>query len=556
MSKPSSSARRGSSRAGLSSQVLGNLQSGITVALVNIPLSISLAVAANATPLMGIITAVWAGLAATAFGGSKFNIVGPTGALSGVLAAYAITHGMETLPMLAVATGILTLVAFALKWDKYIVFIPASVVHGFTLGVAFIIALNQLNFALGLSGLPTHETFIANVIETLRHASLANPAAAGVFLAGLAFLLLWNRIVPRFPGAIILAPIGIVLGTLSARGTLPLALQTLSTRFGDFHATLFQWPTFTFGAIDRPFVSTAITVTVIAILETLISAKIADGMTHTKFDKRKEVFGLGLANIASGLTGGIPATAALARTALNVKSGATSKMSAGLNCLVTGLISLVFLQQFKFLPLAVVAAILVFTAYRMVQGEHFAHLYRHDKAAFWLSMIVAAVTVIYDPIIGILLGASVALLLFVRKLSKGQAEIFVNKKGKVVSRLTFALFHRHDDHGDVLVYRFAGPLTYVNSLAHLEAIQRIKGPHSVILALRNLFYIDVDGLDSFGEMVETLEDKGMRVAFSGVNDLILPILKHSPAYLRKKKQNLLFVSTSDAVKRLEKKLGK
>ncbi len=133
-----------------------NWKSGLTVSVVSIPLSISLAVAAGATPLMGVITAIWAGIAASLIGGSNFNIVGPTGALSGILVVYAVKYGVGILPLLAIIAGIMTLIVYVLRWERYIVFIPSSVVHGFTLGVAFIIGLGQVNFALGLKNLPAH----------------------------------------------------------------------------------------------------------------------------------------------------------------------------------------------------------------------------------------------------------------------------------------------------------------------------------------------------------------------------------------------------------------
>ena len=153
--------------------ILGNMRknwkSGITVSLVSIPLSISLAVAANSTPIMGIITAFWAGLIASIFGGSNYNIVGPTGALSGILAMFAITYGVASLPALAIMSGLIILIFFILHFERYIILIPSSVIHGFTLGVAFIIGLNQLNSALGLQGLNQHEKFIRNVMESFTH---------------------------------------------------------------------------------------------------------------------------------------------------------------------------------------------------------------------------------------------------------------------------------------------------------------------------------------------------------------------------------------------------
>lgn len=523
-----------------------NWKSGLTVALVSIPLSISLAVAANATPLMGIITAVWAGLLAAFFGGSNFNIVGPTGALSGVLASYAILHGAESLPILAVTAGLIILLFYILKLGKYIIYIPASVVHGFTLGVAFIIALNQLNFATGLSGLPVHESFIGNVFESIKHFGQVDFFTFALFGAGLIFLLLWNRFLPKFPGPIVLSPIGILIGYMSAKGTLGFELQTLFTKFGEIEMKLFVMPEFSLDLLNRGLLLTAVTVAIIAILETLISAKIADGMTKTKFHKKKELVGLGLANVVCGIAGGIPATAALARTALNVKSGATHKTSAGISSVFIAIISVLLLTQFKYLPLAVVASILVYVAIRMIQAEHFVHLFKHDKSAFILSMIVAGITIIEDPIIGILVGATFALLMFVNRLSHGQAEITMNKNNHL--RRTFGEKAMDiKDHGEVLVYRFSGILTYINALSHTEIFEHIKKPHTVILAFRTLYYIDLDGLDALEEIVEILENRKIKVMFTGVSTLIKPILNGTDFYKKKKKQGLVFEHTADAL---------
>ncbi len=288
-----------------------NLKSGITVSLVSLPLSISLAIAGGATPIMGVITAIWSGLVAALFGGSNYNIVGPTGALSGLLAMYAMSYGVQVLPILALIGGLIILISYFFKVDKYIVFIPSSVIHGFTLGVAFIIGLNQLNFATGLKGLPTHERFIENVIESFKHIAGVSGIAVGLFLATLILLFIFLKRIPKVPGPIVVSLIGIALGYLTSIGVLDFPLQTLYTKYGDLHATLFSLPHFGREFLNFTLWKAGAAIAVIAILETLISAKIADKMTKTKFDQKREMWGLGLANIASGLFGGIPATAAL-----------------------------------------------------------------------------------------------------------------------------------------------------------------------------------------------------------------------------------------------------
>ncbi len=523
----------------------------MTVALVNVPLSISLGVAGGANPLMGILTALWAGLIAAMFGGSQFNIVGPTGALSGVLALYVGHYGIGVLPILAVGSGLLCLLFYALRWDKYIVFIPSSVTHGFTLGVAFVIALNQLNFALGLTGLTPHEKLISNVLESFGHIGAANPVAVILFLSALALLFLCLRFVPRLPGPILVAVLGIGLGYAANRGFIDLPIQTLVSKFGQFETRLFQLPSLTSVPLSAELLKGIATVALVAVLETLLSAKIADGMTKTRFDQPREVLGLGLANIASGLLGGMPATAALARTALNIKSGAASRASALINAVSVALITLVFFRSFQYLPLPVVAAILVYVAVRMVETDRFLHLFKKDQTMFWVSLFVAVLTVTLDPIIGILTGAFISLLLFAKQLSKGQSEISLHKNQHMVARIAPHQLNEHEDRGDMAVIRLAGEMTYINGQAHLETAQRVRAPHTVILNFRNLFYIDLDGLDVLHEIVNDLKSRGKRVAMSSMSDAVAPLFETASWYREMEKEGLVFESTSVALREME-----
>ncbi|MBI2471465.1 MAG: SulP family inorganic anion transporter [Planctomycetes bacterium] len=533
------------------SHVKYNWKSGLAVSLVSIPLSVSLSVAANASPLMGIITAVWAGIIAAIFGGSNYNIVGPTGALSGMLAAFAINYGYASLPMLAIVSGIIIIVFFTLRFEKYIVLIPSSVVHGFTLGVALIIGLNQLNFALGLKGLPVHKHLLQNVMESFKHIGQFDAGTITLFLVAIAVIFYFSKLIPKVPGPIIVAPIGMFLGYLSENGFISAHFQTLHTRFGEIGSKIYQMPNFSPHFIDIDLLKTAFAVAVIAILETLISAKIADNMTNTKSNQRKEMMGLGLANIASGIFGGIPATAALARTALNIKSGANHKTSAAVTCVLIGVISLIFLPYFKYLPLAVVASILVSVAIQMVSAEHFMHIYKHDKKAFALSFVVTGVTLVEDPIFGIMIGAIIALLIFVNHFSRAQTEINIHRGRKMVARVQTIKFNEVEKHsGDVVVYRFAGQLNYINSQSHLENLSKINGAHTVIINFRNLFHIDLDGLDALGEVINTFKAQGKKVILTSAGPFIIPILTKTGWYDDLKEQNLVFNSTTEALETL------
>lgn len=537
-----------SSTAILLKRLKENGASGITVSLVSIPLSVSLAVASGATPVMGIITAIWAGLMAALFGGSNYNIVGPTGALSGLLATYALAHGAGMLPTLTIVSGIFILVAYATKLERFLVFVPASAIQGFTLGVAFIIGLNQLNFALGLDGLPKHEKFIANVVESFAHIGSASGLTVLVFLLFLAGLFAFTKWLPRIPGAIVLAPIGILLGYLSEEGIMSWTLQTLGSRYPDMQARIFDIPTFAF---EFSLLPAALGVAVVAILETMVSAKIADGMTKTKHNKHKEMLGLGIANIASGLAGGIPATAALARTSLNIKTKATHTTSAAISSIGIAVISLVLLHYFAYIPLAVIAAILVFVAARMVEPQVFKRFYHYDKKSLGLALFVAGVTVYEDPIAGLVLGTAISLVIFIEKLSHGQFELVVNDDKKQITKKIFSedAHPSLSEHAHTLVYSFKGQLAYINAESHVTRFEQdLNGYEHVLLRFRELYFMDLDGLDALEEIVELIQSQGKQVMISGVSPFIHDLLQGSKKFKSLEKKGLIFERTTDALR--------
>ncbi len=535
-----------------------NWKSGVTVSLVSIPLSVSLAIAAGSTPVAGIITAIWAGLLAALFGGSNFNIVGPTGALSGILATYAFVNGAESLAILAIATGVLVILSWFLKLERYLVFIPANTIQGFTLGVAFIIGMNQMNFALGYPKLPGHEKFIDNIIESLKHIDKISVESLIVFVLFFLGIFITEKyrsrikIISSLPATVVFAFFGILLGYASSIHAMPFTLQTLGSRYSDLSSQLFIFPNLVNASYDLNFITTALTVALIAIIETMLSARIADSMTKTKHNKRKEMFGLGIANLASGIAGGIPATAALARTSLNIKSGATSRISGVVNAIAIVLISFFLLPYFKFLPLTVIAAILVTVAVRMIEKEHFARMYHIDKKSFGIAMLVAFITVYEDPIIGILIGAAISLFLFLENLSRGQFEVIANSANKkIIGRVLSSKAEDFIKDSHTIVYSIKGHFTYIDSQEHVSRFETEHDHHeNIILRMRELYFIDLDGIDAFEEIIEILERRGINVYITGVNEMILPLLSKSKHFRKLQKENRIFSRTSDVLKEL------
>ncbi|MFI5332949.1 MAG: SulP family inorganic anion transporter [Candidatus Babeliales bacterium] len=535
-----------------------NLQSGLTVALVSIPLSISLAIASHTTPVVGIITAIWAGLIASLFGGSNFNIIGPTGALSGVLATYAIAHGAASLPSLAIASGLIIIAAYFLHLERYLIFVPASTIHGFTLGIACIIVISQLTSALGITGLPTHEHCINNLKEILGHLDMVALPTAVMFLCTLAGLFISTCSIPSIPSAIIITPIGIALGYFMHMGYLPYHIQTLGDRFGSITAQLVHYPSFIY---TNSLAQASIVVALIAILETMISARIADGMTKTKHNKKKELFGLGIANIVSGFVGGMPATAALARTALNIKSGATSKLSATIGSIFIALISLALLTYFSFIPMAVIAAILVYTAYRMIEHEHFIRMYRLDKMSFGLSLLVAFITIYADPMMGIVCGIACALIIFMEQLSHGHYELEYAQEPSYAypgSQTRQASEDREDGTAEktyaplcTLIYSFKGHLVYINGQTHVARLETTPTTcKTIIFNLHDLYFIDLDGIDILDELIEFFEQKNITVFIVGTPVHITSLLTTSTQYQALHKSGRVLPSVTDALNSL------
>ncbi|NOS68222.1 MAG: SulP family inorganic anion transporter [Candidatus Peribacteraceae bacterium] len=527
-------------------QIGQNWKSGVTVSLVSIPLSVSLAIAAGATPVMGVITAIWAGIVASIFGGSNYNIIGPTGALSGVLAAASFRYGVGALPVLAVLSGILIFVFYMLRWDRYIIFIPSAVTHGFTLGLAFIIAVSHLNFAVGLTELHVHEHLTDNMIESFRHIGDVSWPAVGLFAVSLALLFLILKYMPRIPSPIIVAAGGLALGYAASMGWSPWQFETLLTTYGTMRMQIIAFPGFQMPPLTVVLGQSVIVIATVAILETLISAKVADAMTNTRHDQRREVFGLALANIISGLAGGLPATAAHARTTLNVKSGAHSRMSAFLNSVFVFLIALMFFTQFQYLPLPVVAAILVYVAIRMVEKDHWLELARLDRTMFIVAMLVAVTTVLWDPIVGLMAGSVVALLIFVQHLSIGRSDITIHRDRKVIGRLSASTLHEQQDHGDVTVYRFAGELTYFNAESHTHSIKRLTCK-TLILSFRNLFFLDVDGLHALGEIIAERQAQDINVILTAVSASNRKMLRKTGWFRQMESDSKVFDSSTDAL---------
>eukprot|EP01087_Luapelamoeba_hula_P025185 TRINITY_DN987_c0_g1_i1.p1 TRINITY_DN987_c0_g1~~TRINITY_DN987_c0_g1_i1.p1 ORF type:complete len:699 (-),score=77.14 TRINITY_DN987_c0_g1_i1:113-2065(-) len=541
-------------------------RAGFTVSLVSLPLSISLSIAGGATPVMGMITAAWAGLLSAIFQGCIFNIVGPTGALSGLLMMYSIKYDVGVLPYIAIYSGILCLVILILRLDIYLLFIGSAVMLGFTLGVAVIIGGNQLQFALGLSGLHRHEEFYMNIYEGVKHIGESDMETVIVFLITFVLLFAAFKLAPKVPWIVVFAILGVVIGVVSEQGWLGFKLHTLASRYGNLDPHLIQIPPFNPHYLSLDILMASVSVAFIAALETLISAQIAYRLTGVPFNKAREMLGVSLANIVTGFMGGIPATAALARTALNIRMGAKTRLAALLNAILVFIISLTLLTYFRYLVLPVVASILVVVAVNMIEIKEMKHMWAHDRGQLGLAIFTALVCIFVGPTEGIVVGAIIGLLMLARSNAHAFGEITLldatksnpprivhTTTSEVVdtldsARLSAGLYEGLDtsvpipldipteEDADTLVYQMPSELTFLNMQPHAERLERILASgrfDNVIISLRYTHFLDMDAIQGIQDLFKTLSktmDSGGRLWLCGVNSYILADFSHGDFY--------------------------
>ncbi len=345
------------------SKIKANWQAALTVALISVPLSIALSIASGAGPLPGLITGIWGTLIGSIFIGSNYNVIGAAGALTTVLFGATLVAplglGAGVLPLLALVTGLIVFVVWLLKFDRYLYYIPSSVMYGFAAGVAILIAASQLFDASGLSALSRTGTLVGDVEKFIANsADIHFPSLVvfGIFLAG---ILTWKRYIKKVPAVIPAALIGIVFGYLEAT-YFNLDIISLQDKFGTFEAIIWlpvAWGSFADIFMNHEALALVLKVSgviaLIAVLETLITAKLGDKLTKTESSSSRELLGLALANLGSGAMGGLPATGVFIRTGANIKAGATHRTSGILAAVFTAIIALLVLPFFSFLPLAV-----------------------------------------------------------------------------------------------------------------------------------------------------------------------------------------------------------
>ncbi|MEE4493748.1 SulP family inorganic anion transporter [Streptomyces sp. BE230] len=485
-----------------------DLLAGLTVAIVALPLALGFGVSSGLGAEAGLATAVVAGALAALFGGSNLQVSGPTGAMTVVLVPIVAQYGPGGVLTVGLMAGVLLIALALLKAGRYMRYIPAPVVEGFTLGIACVIGLQQVPNALGVAAPDGDKVLLVTWRAVEEFVRTPNWTAVSLALAVAAVMLLGARRRPTIPFSIV----GVVTATLAAQlfhldaappiGDLPSGLPAPSLAFLDLSAL---------GSLLAP----AAAVAALAALESLLSATVADGMTvGQKHDPDKELFGQGIANLAAPLFGGVPATAAIARTAVNVRSGAGSRLAALTHAVVLAVIVFAAAPLVSKIPLAALAGVLLATAIRMVEVGALRAMVRATRSDAIVLVLTAVATLALDLVYAVIIGLVVAGVLALRAVANqarmDQVDFTADLPGEH-SEEEHALLVEH-----IVAYRIDGPVFFAGAHRFLLELTEVADVRVVILRMSRITTMDATGALVLKDAVEKLNRRGIAVLTSGI----------------------------------------
>jgi SulP family sulfate permease len=496
-----------------------DLGAGVTVGIVALPLAIGFGIASGVQPGQGLWTAIIAGLLISVFGGSRVQIGGPTGAFVPILAGIVAAHGYGGLAVATVMAGVILVVMGMMRLGNLIKFIPYPVTSGFTSGIAVIIFIGQIKDFLGLpiDKLPSHTPH--QVVTVLGHVTETQLPVLGLGLMALSILMFWPQQWKRVPASIVA-----VLVTTLLVAVFHIDVPTIGSKFGGIPRGL---PSFEFPNVDFAQVQTlmipAMTIAMLGAIESLLSAIVADGMIESRHDSNQELMGQGLANIVCPFFGGISATGAIARTATNVRNGASSPVAGVIHALTLTVLMFVAAPFAKFVPLTALSAVLLMVAFRMGEWENFRELAQSTKSDFGVMLATFGLTVVFDLTVAVGAGLGLAMVMFVRRMEEiSQIKLVTPDNDPDAGRESVR--DRAVPDG-VVVYRIEGPFFFAAAEKLEAALARhATMPRVVIFRLRTVPAMDATGLRALELIRHKFAQKGANLLLSGVQPQPMKLL--------------------------------
>ena len=507
-------------------QFFADLTAGVIVGIVALPLAIAFAIASGVTPDRGLYTAIIAGFLISALGGSRVQIGGPTGAF--VVLVYSIVqqHGVDGLIIATMMAGLL-LIGFGLgRLGAAIKFIPFPVVTGFTAGIAVILIVQQLRDVLGLRLTSAPPELIERLGIYLSHLDSVNPAAVGISAGTLLLMWLWPRLSHTIPAPFVALIVTTVLVQL-----LDLPVETIGTRFGRIAA---GFPHLSLPSISlaqtRDLVGPALAIAALGAVESLLSAVVADGMIGGRHRSNMELVAQGVANVVTPLFGGIPATGAIARTATNVKSGGRTPVAGMIHALTLLLITLFLGRLAGLIPLATLAAIVLWVAFKMAEWQVFRSELSAPKSDALVMLSTFLLTVLVDLTTGIGVGMVLASFLFIKRMAEVTNVTLVSQEFQDTRSSpdhSGAIYRREVPRG-VEVYEINGPFFFGAAEKFKDTLSQVsKKPKVLIVRMRNVPAIDSTAMHALTDLIRRTRRDGTKVLISDINEQPLLALRRS-----------------------------
>lgn len=512
---------------------MSDLMAGIIVGIVALPLAIAFGIASGVTPEKGIITAIVAGLVISLFGGSKVQIGGPTGAFIIIIYGIIQKYGFEGLTIATLMAGFFLVLFGLLRLGTIIKYIPYPIVVGFTSGIAVTIFTTQIKDLFGLT-LPSNPSdFIEKWGVYLQNFNTIDPWCALIGVASVVVIAVTPRFSKKIPGSLIAIILMTIVALLLKNFAGVLSIETIGDRFSiSNELPAAQVPDMNWETI-KSLVSPAITIAILGAIESLLSATVADGVIGDHHDSNTELVAQGLANIASPLFGGIPATGAIARTMTNINNGGKTPVAGIIHAVVLLLIFLFLMPLAKYIPMACLAGVLVVVSYGMYGWRSFLELMKNPKSDVTVLLITFFLTIIFDLTIAIEVGLIIACLLFMKRMSETTdvkaitEEIDLNQDAEFS---TGNLDHLIIPQG-VEVYEINGPY-FFGAGNKFEEIMASFGdrPKVRIIRMRKVPFVDSTGIHNLTNLCEMSKKEGIQIVLSGVRDKVNGQLEHAGFY--------------------------
>lgn len=501
------------------SQFVKDVTAGIIVAIIALPLSIALALASGVGPEAGIFTAIVAGFVISALGGSSVQIAGPTAAFATIVAGIVAHDGMDGLIVATILAGIFLILMGLCHFGSLIKFIPFTITTGFTSGIAVTIVIGQLKDFFGLTypnGVKPIET-VEKFEAVINNFSTINMDAVIVGGVSLAILIIAPYIFKRIPGSFLAVIAGILMVQF-----LPLKVNTIGNLYTISNALpSLRFPSLSLNIIQNALPN-ALTIAVLAAIESLLSCVVADGMINGKHRSDMELVAQGAGNIASALFGGIPATGAIARTAANIKNGGKTPIAGMVHSITLVIVLVVLMPYAGMIPMPTIAAILFIVAYNMCQWRTFVNLVKTAPKSDVIVLVTSFVlTVIFDLVVAIEVGMVLACLLFIKRMSE---ETKVNGWTYVDEDTPDVDEHLQKLPLQIRVYEISGPL-FFGAASVIEEIVVKDFTNCLVLRMRSVPALDSTALNALKDLVQVCKSKGITIVFSHVNDQPMKVME-------------------------------